>query len=75
MALDCPVGVWSRVGPSYLANNGNFRGKKSNIGKAHRWGERKTILFNIENLVLRARSDRIEHSAWRIAKKRVSGKW
>jgi hypothetical protein len=28
------------------------------------------IVFNIENLVLRARSDRIGHSAWRIAKKK-----
>ena len=26
-------------------------------------------LFNIENLILRAKSDRIEHSAWRIAHK------
>ncbi|MGD8687726.1 MAG: hypothetical protein PVH15_13225, partial [Syntrophobacterales bacterium] len=36
----------------------------------------KTIrIFNIKNLVLGAKSDRIEHSAWRIAKKRVNGKW
>jgi hypothetical protein len=29
----------------------------------------------IENLILRAGSDRIEQSAWRIAKKRLNGKW
>jgi hypothetical protein len=30
-------------------------------------------LFKVENPVLEGRSDRLEHSAWRIAKKRVNG--
>ena len=36
---------------------------------------RINVLLNIENLVLRARSERMGHSAWRIAKKRVNNKW
>jgi hypothetical protein len=31
------------------------------------WTANLLVLFNIENLILGARSDRIEHSAWRIA--------